>query len=89
MIAEINSHYNLDFVLMDGIKAFISGGQKKAWWLNLTFLPAKTELQSCRRVAILKMYGAKIKVGEEDIFKQDQLKGQLSWVLVLNQRKNP
>ena len=29
MIAEINCSYNVDFVLMDGIKAFVTGGPDK------------------------------------------------------------
>ena len=38
MIAEINNNYNLDFVLMDGIKAFVTGGPDKGTQLlNLIF----------------------------------------------------
>ncbi len=76
MIAEINSQYNLDFVVMDGIKAFTSGGPE-----NGTVVEPNLMLASRDRVAIdavgvsiLKLYGAKGKVGEVPVFEQDQLK---------------
>jgi uncharacterized protein (DUF362 family) len=76
MIAEINDTYNLDFVLMDGIKAFVTGGPE-----NGTLVEPKLLLASRDRVAIdavgvaiLKMYGAKDKVGEAGVFEQDQLR---------------
>jgi uncharacterized protein (DUF362 family) len=76
MIAEINSHYNLDYVLMDGIKAFISGGPEKGTVVEPNLLLASKDRVAIDAVgvAILKMYGAKGKVGEADVFKQDQLK---------------
>ena len=44
MIAEINSNYNVDFVLMDGIKAFVTGGPERGKLVSLTFcLQAETE----------------------------------------------
>ena len=76
MIAEINSHYNLDFVLMDGIKAFTTGGPDKGTLVEPNLLLASRDRVAIDAVgvAILKMYGAKGKVGEADIFMQDQLK---------------
>ena len=76
MIAEINSHYNVDFVLMDGIKAFITGGPDKGTLVEPNLLLASRDRVAIDAVgvAILKMYGAKGKVGEADIFEQDQLK---------------
>src|SRR5208283_4563598 len=76
MIAEINSHYNLDFVLMDGIKAFTTGGPDKGTLVEPKLLLASRDRVAIDAVgvAILKMYGAKGKVGEADIFMQDQLK---------------
>ena len=76
MIAEINSHYNLDFVLMDGIKAFTTGGPDKGTLVEPNLLLASRDRVAIDAVgvAILKMYGAKGKVGEEDVFEQDQLK---------------
>jgi len=76
MIAEINNNYNLDFVVMDGIKAFISQGPEKGAVVEPNLLLASRDRVAIDAVgvAILKLYGAKGKIGEEDIFKQDQLK---------------
>jgi uncharacterized protein (DUF362 family) len=76
MIAEINSHYKLDFVLMDGIKAFVTGGPDAGTLVEPNLLLASRDRVAIDAVgvALLKMYGAKGKVGEADIFEQDQLK---------------
>jgi uncharacterized protein (DUF362 family) len=76
MIAEINSLYNLDFVLMDGIKAFITGGPERGTVVEPNLLLASRDRVAIDAVgvAILKMHGAKGKVGEADVFEQDQLK---------------
>ena len=76
MIAEINNHYNLDFVLMDGIKAFITGGPEHGAVVEPNLLLASKDRVAIDAVgvAILKMYGAKGKVGETDVFEQDQLR---------------
>ncbi len=76
MIAEINSHYNLDFVVMDGIKAFVTGGPESGKLVEPNLLLASKDRVAIDAVgvAILKMYGARGKVGEGSIFEQDQLK---------------
>ena len=76
MIAEINNNYNLDFVLMDGIKAFITGGPEKGKLVEPNLLLASRDRVALDAVgvAILKLYGTKGKVGEADVFEQDQLK---------------
>lgn len=76
MIAEINSNYNADFVLMDGIKAFVTGGPERGNLVEPNLLLASRDRVAIDAVgvAILKMYGAKGKVGEAGIFEQDQLK---------------
>jgi uncharacterized protein (DUF362 family) len=76
MIAEINSHYKVDLVLMDGIKAFVTGGPDKGKEVEPELLLASKDRVAIDAVgvAILKMYGAKGKVGEADVFMQDQLK---------------
>jgi uncharacterized protein (DUF362 family) len=76
MIAEINNNYNLDFVLMDGIKAFIAGGPDKGTLVEPNLLLASRDRVAidAAGVAILKMYGAKGKVGEADVFEQEQLR---------------
>jgi uncharacterized protein (DUF362 family) len=76
MIAEINNHYNVDFVLMDGIKAFVTGGPESGKVVEPNLLLASQDRVAIDAVgvAILKMYGAKGKVGEAGVFEQDQLK---------------
>ncbi len=76
MIAEINRNYNLDFVLMDGIKAFTSGGpeQGKLAEPNLLLVSRDRIAIDAVGVAILKLFGAKGRVGEVDVFEQDQLR---------------
>ena len=76
MIAEINNNYNLNFVLKDGIKAFISGGPEKGKMVDPNLLLASRDRVALDAVgvAILKLYGAKGKVGEAAVFEQDQLK---------------
>jgi uncharacterized protein (DUF362 family) len=76
MIAEINSNYNVDFVLMDGIKAFVTGGPEKGSLVEPNLLLASRDRVAIDAVgvALLKMHGAKGKVGEADVFEQDQLK---------------
>jgi len=76
MIAEINQSYNLDFVLMDGIKAFVNGGpeQGKVVEPNLLLASRDRVALDAVGVAVLKLYGTKGKVGEVSVFEQDQIK---------------
>jgi uncharacterized protein (DUF362 family) len=76
MIAEINSRYNLDFVIMDGIKAFTSGGPESGDVVEPNLLLASRDRVAIDAVgvSILKLYGAKGKIGSEPVFEQDQLK---------------
>jgi uncharacterized protein (DUF362 family) len=76
MIAEINNNYNLDFVVMDGIKAFVSDGPEKGIVVEPNLLLASKDRVAIDAVgvAILKLYGAKGKIGKESIFEQDQLR---------------
>lgn len=76
MIAEINNNYNVDFVLMDGIKAFTTGGPDRGTLVEPNLLLASRDRVAIDAVgvAVLKMYGAKGKVGEADVFEQAQLR---------------
>jgi uncharacterized protein (DUF362 family) len=76
MIAEINNNYNADLVVMDGIKAFVTGGPERGREVEPGVLLASKDRVAIDAVgvAILKMYGAKGKVGEADVFEQDQLR---------------
>ena len=61
---------------MDGIKAFVTGGPEKGKEVEPNLLLASRDRVAIDAVgvAILKLYGAKGKVGEADVFEQDQLK---------------
>jgi uncharacterized protein (DUF362 family) len=76
MIAEINNHYSVDVVVMDGIKAFVTGGPEKGDLVEPGLLLASRDRVAIDAigVSILKMYGAKGRVGAEDVFAQDQIK---------------
>ena len=76
MIAEINNSYKLDCVVMDGIKAFVTGGPEKGKVVEPNLLLASQDRVAIDAVgvSVLKIYGAKGKVGEASVFDQDQLK---------------
>ncbi len=76
MIAEINQNYNLDWVIMDGIKAFVTGGPENGEVVEPDLMLASKDRVALDSVgvAILKMYGAKGKVGDAAVFEQDQIK---------------
>jgi uncharacterized protein (DUF362 family) len=61
---------------MDGIRAFTTGGPDKGTLVDPNLLLASRDRVAIDAVgvAILKMYGAKGKVGEADVFMQDQLR---------------
>jgi uncharacterized protein (DUF362 family) len=75
MIAEINANYNVDFVVMDGIKAYVAGGPESGKEVEPGLLVASRDRVAIDAVgvSILKMYGAKGKVGDEAVFEQDQI----------------
>jgi len=60
---------------MDGIKAFTTGGPDRGTLVEPNLLLASRDRVAIDAVgvAILKMYGAKGKVGEADVFEQAQL----------------
>ncbi len=76
MIAEINNHYKVDVAVMDGIKAFVTGGPESGDLVEPGLLLASRDRVALDAVgvSILKLYGAKGKVGEADVFEQDQIK---------------
>ncbi len=76
MIAEINNHYNVDVAIMDGIKAFVTGGPESGDLVEPSLMLASRDRIALDAVGVslLKLYGAKGKVGSEDVFEQDQIK---------------
>jgi uncharacterized protein (DUF362 family) len=76
MIAEINQHYHTDAIIMDGIKAFITGGPESGTVVEPNLMLASRDRVAIDAVgvALLKLYGAKGKVGSDAVFEQDQIK---------------
>src|SRR3990172_6135209 len=75
MIAEINTHYRVDVVVMDGIRAFISAGPERGEVVepNLLLASADRVALDAVGVAVLRLYGAKGGVAEGKIFGLDQI----------------
>lgn len=76
MIAEINAHYRVDVVLMDAIRAFVSGGPEKGEIAepNLLLASADRVAMDAVGVAVLRLYGVKGSVAEGKIFELDQIR---------------
>jgi uncharacterized protein (DUF362 family) len=76
MIAEINRHYRADLVVMDGIKAFISGGPEKGELVEPNLLLASEDRVAIDAVGvtILRLYGANGHVAKGSIFGLDQIR---------------
>lgn len=75
-IAEINSFYKTDLVLIDGIKAFVSEGPEKGREVEPNLMLASKDRVALDAVgvAILRRYGATGSVAKGKVFEQDQLK---------------
>lgn len=76
MIAEINKFYSVDLVIMDGIKAFVSGGPERGAVVAPNLLLASEDRVAIDAVgvAILRLYGTTGPAAEGDIFELDQLR---------------
>jgi uncharacterized protein (DUF362 family) len=76
MIAEINEHYNVDLILMDGMKAFLNKGPERGLVTEPNLLLASKDRVAIDAVgvAILRHYGATHNVMQGRIFEQDQIK---------------
>ena len=76
MIAEINKHYQADLIVMDGTKAFISGGPEKGELVEPNLLLASEDRVAIDAVgvAILRIYGANQHIGKGSILELDQLR---------------
>ena len=75
MIAEINKHYGVDVVLMDGIRAFVNGGPERGEVVEPNLMLASRDRVAIDAVgvAILRVYGATGDVGKSKIFELDQI----------------
>lgn len=76
MIAEINKNYQVDLIIMDAIKAFVSGGPHKGKEVEPNLLLASSDrvAMDVIGVAILRLYGVKGVVKKGPIFNQMQIK---------------
>ena len=76
MIAEINTAYSPDLIVMDGVEAFVDGGPHIGKRVNANVMLAGTDRVAIDAVgvAILRLLGTTPKVSRGKIFEQDQIK---------------
>ncbi|MDD3420901.1 MAG: DUF362 domain-containing protein [Methanocellales archaeon] len=76
MIAEINRFYKVDLVIMDAMKAFVSGGPDRGTIAEPGVMLASTDRVAIDAVgvAILRMLGSTKEVMEGGIFDQEQIR---------------
>jgi uncharacterized protein (DUF362 family) len=75
MIAEINKFYKVDFVVMDAMKAFVSGGPEKGTVVEPNLMLASRDRVAIDAVgvAILRMFGAS-SIMKKPVFELDQIR---------------
>ena len=75
MIAEINQRYNVDVVVMDGIRAFIDGGPERGELVEPNLLLASRDRVALDAVgvAVLRIYCAKGNTGKGRVFQLEQI----------------
>ncbi len=76
MIAEINNHYNVDLILMDGMKAFLNQGPEMGHVVepNIMMMSNDRIAIDAVGVAILRHYGTTRDISKGRIFELDQIK---------------
>lgn len=76
MIAEINTAYSPDLIVLDGVEAFVEGGPHAGKRVNANVLLAGTDRIAIDAVgvAILRLLGTTLEVSRGKIFEQDQIK---------------
>jgi len=75
MIAEINTAYSPDLIVLDGVEAFVEGGPHIGKRVNANVIIAGTDRIAIDAVgvAVLRMLGTTPEVSQGKIFKQDQI----------------
>jgi uncharacterized protein (DUF362 family) len=75
MIAEINTTYSPDLVVMDGVEAFVNGGPDRGTKVEARVMLAGTDRVAIDAVgaAILRLLGTTREVSRGSIFEQDQI----------------
>jgi uncharacterized protein (DUF362 family) len=76
MIAEINTAYSPDLVILDGVEAFIDGGPARGKKASSEVILASKDRVAIDAVgvALLRYHGCQTEVAKGKIFQQDQLK---------------
>jgi uncharacterized protein (DUF362 family) len=76
MIAEINKYYNVDLVLMDGMKAFVDKGPEQGQVVepNLIMMSDDRVAIDAVGVAILRHYGTTRDISKGNIFELEQIR---------------
>jgi uncharacterized protein (DUF362 family) len=76
MIAEINNHYGVDLILMDGMKAFTDKGPEQGHVVepNLMLMSDDRVAIDAVGVSILRHYGTTRDISKGKIFELDQIK---------------
>jgi uncharacterized protein (DUF362 family) len=75
MIAEINSAYQPDLIVLDGVEAFVTGGPESGKKVNSGVILAGTDRIAIDAVgvALLRHFGTTSEVSRGKIFEQDQI----------------
>ena len=75
MIAEINTAYSPDLIVLDGVEAFVDGGPDKGTRVNADVILAGSDRVAIDAVgvAILRLFGTTPEVSKGPIFGQDQI----------------
>jgi uncharacterized protein (DUF362 family) len=75
MIAEINTAYSPDLVVMDGVEAFVDGGPDRGTRVKAGVVLAGTDrvAMDAVGVAVLRLLGTTPEVSRGSIFQQDQI----------------
>jgi uncharacterized protein (DUF362 family) len=76
MIAEINTAYSPDLIVLDGVEAFVEGGPHMGKRVSANVMLAGTDRVAIDAVgvAILRLLGTTPEVSKGKIFEQDQIK---------------
>jgi uncharacterized protein (DUF362 family) len=76
MIAEINTAYKTDLIVLDGVEAFVDGGPHVGTRVKANVMLAGTDRVAidAAGVAILRLLGTTSEVSRGKIFEQDQIK---------------
>jgi uncharacterized protein (DUF362 family) len=75
MIAEINTAYTPDLIVLDGVQAFVTGGPDTGQIVDSQVILAGTDRVALDAVgvAILRYFGTTAEVGQGRIFEQEQI----------------